>query len=456
MFELNEILDAIINAGGCPMFVGGYVRDRILGNPSEDVDIEVFGLSMSQLINVLIKFGETSVDGNTFATARIKKLPFDFSLPRTDRKVGLGHTGFDIEIIPNASFEDAALRRDFTINSVMSDALTGEIADPFGGINDLQDGVLRMTSPDSFSDDPLRVLRGMQFCGRFDLFPDIPTADAMFNAKSEFRTISIERIWKEWEKWAALSERPSSGMRCLTVSGWVDLWPMLNDMIGLQQNPEHHPEGDAWEHTLQVVDIATTQAINNNLCREDRAILVFAALCHDMGKPATTALDEDGNIITHGHDLVGSTVAETFLEKIGAPAMVISRVCALVREHMASISFRGSISNKTVRRLANRLQPSNIEEWFMLVNADFRGRGDPECGNPPGASKILELAREMEIDLNAPRPILMGRHLINHMRPGVEMGNILRQAFEAQLDGEFFDVDGALDWSETKFGVGRG
>ena len=425
--------------------VGGYVRDRVLGLPSKDLDLEVYGpKDMEQLGTFLRLFGRPDVCGRSFGVFKIRIFgqDLDVSLPRTDSKVGVGHTGFEVVVDAGLTPEEAAYRRDFTMNALAMD-WRGTILDYYGGVHHLLAHRLVATS-DHFAEDPLRVLRGMQFCGRFDLRPGNHTVRMCQLLMDECRTLSWERTWVEWHKWATKSTKPSAGLEFLVSTGWLWEYPMLAEMWHCPQHPDHHPEGDVFKHTCHTVDAAAEIATGRGLSADDRLVLVLAALCHDMGKAKTTVTDEDGELTSSGHAAAGATLARLFLARIGAPRWVDERVTALVKCHMRC---HGTITKKSTRKLAVALQPSTISEFLNLVWADRRGR-PPETGDLPDAAfYIWHYAQMLEIEAGVPVEILMGRHLIAAgLKPGRQFGDILRAAYDAQLDGAFEDLAGAKTW----------
>jgi hypothetical protein len=242
---MKNILEAIVNAGGEPLKVGGCVRDRLLGIQSKDVDIEVYRLCTSDLVSVLEAFGKVNVVGESFGVIKLTtgEDDYDFSLPRKDNKVAPGHKGFEVEVNHELSPAEAAIRRDFTINAI-GERLNGELVDPFGGESDLRNRILRATS-EHFSEDPLRVLRGFQFASRFQLVAELRTLEMYKELLNEANSLAVERVWGEWEKWANKGVVPSLGLRFLVDSGWIEQHPELVNLIGVPQDPAHHPEG--WE-----------------------------------------------------------------------------------------------------------------------------------------------------------------------------------------------------------------
>jgi putative nucleotidyltransferase with HDIG domain len=670
--QLQPIPDAIQAAGGQPLIVGGAVRDILLGHPPKDLDFEVYQLDVERLAMVLAPFGRIDAVGRSFGVLKLRThagQEFDFALPRRESKVGTGHRGFLAAPDPTMTPQEAAARRDFTINAM---ALTpdGQVLDFFGGQEDLRARILRHTTT-AFAEDPLRVLRGMQFAARFDMRLAPETAALCRQLLPEAPTLAIERVWAEWWKWATQGARPSAGLRVLEQTGWISLYPELAALVGCEQDPVWHPEGwsivelageahdarttqsidinssspsrtfwefvtsttaapamvpglrstssaqtlinalvdgvsitdparpdsfssrsslnpaaitnsegliwafgatavsadkvirvvfkiplrhmksimltavddfeivrrvvhpvaiyvmnmlptfqgatdlqfhndpvnsdstilarpgsvyiptivvdartspidgdvlfyfdlavvgnsdiahvfdyttrlrvfqvqvgDVWTHTLHVCDVAAAIAKRDGLEGEQRAALLFAALCHDLGKPTTTRHDPDGHIRSPGHDQVGVAMAEALLRRLGAPHDIIAQVGPLVREHMVHIGM--TLAARSVRRLALRLAPATIEQWGRLVEADASGR-PPLPPAAPGAA-IVEYAQQLSAAAGPPAPVLLGRHLIaaGMMQPGPALGALLKQAYQAQIDGVFATAEEGMDWA---------
>lgn len=441
--HLQPILAALQQAGGWPLIVGGAVRDQLLGLEPPDIDIEVYHLPPDRLQAALAPFGVVHAVGRSFGVLKLR-LPnaaeVDVSLPqRESRPRARGALGpHDSELTPR----EAAARRDFTWNALALTP-TGEVLDFFGGVADLRNRVIRHVS-DSFGDDPLRVLRAMQFAARFDMRLAPETADVCRALLPAAAGLAAERVWGEWLKWAVRGQVPSAGLRVLRETGWVALYPELEALIGSEQSPRHHPEGDVWTHTCHVCDAAAQIAVRDALADEARAVLLFAALCHDLGKPATMRRDEQGRIRNTRHPEVGVPIAQAFLKRIGAHQRVTMRVLPLVREH--GVHFSTSPSERIVRRLAARLAPATMATWGRLVEADFAGRPPLPPRNP--AAPFLALAQELGVDQRALPPVLRGRDLLRAglVKPGPQLGEVLRRAYEAQLNGAFSTVDEGLEW----------
>jgi len=412
--------------------VGGCVRDLILGITPKDFDIEVFGISIDELEELLTPHGKVSTVGKSFGVVKLTTSDgedFDFSLPRRDSKCGVGHKGFRVETDPTMTIEEAAFRRDFTINSMSIDIRSEKLLDPFDGRKDLESKVLRHTS-DAFAEDPLRVLRGFQFAGRFDLKVSNKTSILCKELSSEFHTLLKERIWIEFEKWATKSMVPSKGLKFLVTTNWIKHFPEIQSLVGCPQDSEWHPEGDVFTHTCQVVDQAAYGGV----------IVMLASLCHDFGKPETTTII-DGRIRSPGHCQTGIEKSRSFLKRIGCPHRIIPQIESLVSEHLVHIQ---PINKRTVKRLILRLGSASIEDLISLIGADHAGRGSVSSSLPMSAIEIKDTAEDIGNEI---QPILMGRHLIElGMKPGPEFGPILKTAFEAQLDGVFETVEDGIEF----------
>jgi len=427
------------------LIVGGFVRDSLLGVENKDVDIEVYGMDIDSIKFALLANGfKVNSVGKAFGVLKIDN-DIDVSVPRRENKVGVGHKGFDVIPDPSMSIKDAASRRDFTINS-MAMRLDGEIIDPFNGMQDLRDGILRATS-EAFNEDPLRVMRLMQFSARFGFRSDNHTLSMCQEMSKDFQSLPKERIWEEWKKLALKGRNAFLGLNSLMLSGWLECFPELRALLKVPQDEIWHPEGDVWVHTCHVVNAAFKVADREQLGDHDRLVLIFAALCHDFGKPETTA-KIDGRWRARGHCEAGVEPARRFLERIGAPAAVIVEVLPLISDHLVHAGVKDP-SDKAIRRLANRIAPASIEALGRVVEADHSGRPPLPVGNP--LSVWVERAASLNVCDSKPEAILKGRHLIEMgIQPGKQMGDVLKRAFEAQLDGVFDDVESAKKWCENE------
>ncbi|ATC64041.1 polynucleotide adenylyltransferase [Nibricoccus aquaticus] len=437
---------------GSPRLVGGCVRDWLLGLEPKDFDVEVPGVTFEQLHRALASFGSTDVVGRSFGVIklRVAETEYDFSLPRRESKTGAGHRGFAVEPEPNLTDAEAAARRDFTVNAIAYDPFAETVIDPHNGVHDLRARVLRHTSA-AFTEDPLRVLRGFQLAARFNFTLAPETVALCRSISGTFHELPVERIWGEWAKWAEKSTHPSRGLAVLEETGWLAHFPEIAALRGTQQDPEWHPEGDVFTHTAHCCDALVCLEAWRNAPADRRRQLLFAVLAHDFGKPSTTSFaDRRGQLrwISPGHESAGGPLAASFLTRIGAPRELIAHVRPLVVLHLAHHSGQGDFSDSRIRRLARKLAPATIDELCIVMHADHDGR--PPLHSPETLARIAELqsrATALALTSSAPRPILLGRHLIAlGLSPGPDFKKTLDAAFEAQLDGAFSNETDALVW----------
>ncbi len=443
-----DLLDAVMSisrlardAGGRALMVGGAVRDLLMGSRSvKDVDVEVFGVEPRRLLDAISSRYPVDQCGASFGVLKLKHVHVDVALPRRETKLGSGHRGFVVGADPWMSVSEAASRRDFTVNAIYCDPLTLGIEDPWGGIADLDGRVLRHVSG-KFVEDPLRVLRGMQFVARFGLAP-APETLALC------RTIGIEglppeRLREEWAKMLLKGGRISLGLEFLREAGWLRYFPELEALVGCAQDPGWHSEGDVWAHTCRCMDSFARGRTGDE--RED-LIVGLAVLCHDFGKPATTAL-QDGRIRSRGHDEAGVAPARSFLRRLTNEERVLREVPPLVQCHMQPFAlYRANAGDAAIRRLA--LKVVRLDRLIRVARADSEGSVPlkrPEGGPDAGLAWLAMRAERLRVAAEAPRPILMGRHLIDlGYRPSSDFGRWLSASFEAQLDGRFSDLPGAI------------
>jgi tRNA nucleotidyltransferase (CCA-adding enzyme) len=449
--ELDRIVRALHAAGFRALIAGGAVRDDLLGLTPKDFDVEVYGVSFDVLKELLAHHGRIDLVGQSFGVVKLTVSGgaiYDFSLPRRDSKIGRAHRDFLATFDPDITPKEAASRRDFTINAMAFDPVTNEILDFFGGREDLENHVLRATSS-AFREDPLRVLRGMQFACRFDLTVDPATALECRAIAGQYSTLAQERIAEEFTKWATKSTHPGRIAEYLSTTGWLIHFPELAAMRDVPQDPEWHPEGDVGTHTMLVVDAAAQIAARDSLENDERTVLLFSALTHDFAKAGTTALRErDGRLrwTAFGHEAAGGPLARAFLERIGIKPAIVEQVVPLVENHLAHSSLRNDVTPRSVRRLALRLAPANITQLIRLIEADHSGRPPLPAGLPESAIRDMASAQAVE---TKPQPaLILGRHVLPYFdnRPGPHIGEITRAAYEAQTDGIFSTEEEALKW----------
>ena len=432
-------------ARGRALLVGGCVRDGLLGVPVKDFDLEVFGLAPDALKELLARRYALDLVGQSFGVLKLRHLEVDVSLPRREAKRGHGHKGFDIDADPSLPVAAAALRRDFTVNAIYRDPLTEELIDPCGGVEDLRRRVLRHVSP-QFAEDPLRVLRGMQFVARFGLEPAAETVTLCRGIAPE--GLPPERLFEEWSKLLVKGREISRGLAFLRDTRWVRHFPELAALIGCRQAPEWHPEGDVWNHTCCCLD-AFARRRGEDAAEE--LIVGLAVLCHDFGKPATSRWDPRvGRIRSIGHDEAGVAPTRAFLRRLTNEERILRQVPPLVQFHMAPFAYwKSGAGDAAIRRLAVKV--GSIQRLIRVAQADDEGR-PPFPPEPAALDWLRAGAERLRVAASVPKPILMGRHLVEMgFRPGPKFKKWLDACFEAQLDGRFADLAGARAYFRLRF-----
>jgi tRNA nucleotidyltransferase (CCA-adding enzyme) len=440
--QARRIASAVRDAGGRALCVGGVVRDQLIGRASKDLDMEVFGIPQDKLLPLLQSLGKVVPAGAAFPVYKLGDV--DVALPRRESKTGRGHKGFTVEGDHTMPFAEAARRRDFTINAIGWDPLTDEYLDPFSGRDDLRARVLRVVDSRTFADDSLRVLRALQFAARFELAIDPETARICSSIALD--DLPAERIWAEFEKLLLQAKRPSIGFALARELGVIhQLLPEMEPLYDCPQDPEWHPEGNVWIHTLMVIDKA--RELNGDLDRPRLATIMLGAVCHDLGKPATTAVI-DGRVKSPNHEAIGVEPATKILDRFNVNTLdgfdVRTQVLGLVVEHLRPIAFfkvRDTVTDGAFRRLAQKV---DLELLTRFARADCTGRtGSFDCS---GIEWFIERARTLGVEHRPPAPILLGRHLIElGVDPGPRMGEILRAVYELQLDGAVATLDEARE-----------
>ena len=422
----ERIAQLVAQQGGSTYYVGGFVRDHLLNIENKDVDIEVHGITPQCLEEILDSLGHRMAIGESFGVFGLKGYSLDIAMPRKEEVRGAGHKDFDIFVDPFIGTEGAARRRDFTINALMQDVITGRIVDHFEGVAHLKAGILRHVNDNSFAEDPLRVLRAAQFASRFDLKIAPETIDLC--RRMDLTHLPRERIEGELKKALLKAEKPSVFFEVLRQMEQLDHWfPELKALIGMAQNPVFHLEGDVWNHTMMVLD----QSAKLRHKAADPYWFMLAALCHDMGKPLCTA-DKDGVLHAYQHEIKGLPVAEAFLRRITSESKLIHYVLNLVEYHMKPNVVAGAQSApKTTTRMFD--QSVDPEGLICLALADNRGRitQGPSTDHEAFLYERLNLFRELMA-----RPYVMGRDLIEAgLKPCAEFTDILNHAHKLRLAG---------------------
>ena len=475
--------------------VGGAVRDMLLGLPVKDYDIEVYGLhKVEELEAILGAFGSVSSVGKSFGVVKLKSgtWEFDFSFPRTERKTGKGHQGFDVSVDGTLDFKTAARRRDFTINAIGYEMQKCSLIDPYSGVEDIKQGILRHIDANTFVEDPLRVYRAVQFAARFGFNVAEETAALCKKMVAEgmLDELPKERVYAEWKKLLLKADKPSIGLELMREWGITERYfPELHALIGVPQDAKWHPEGDVWVHTMMVVD---EMARELKMKREkgkgeekESLKLLFAALCHDFGKPLTTTIEyEDGTVqkwneinksvssethttiphssflIPHSntriralrHEKAGLEPTRNFLYRLTNEHDFIDSILPLVEHHLKPSQFYGQgAKDGAIRRLATKV---NIEELVLVAKADFLGRTTPEAkrGEYPAGEWLLEKAHKLSVRTEPLKPLVQGRDLIAlGLQPSPKFKTMLDDLYTMQLDGKIETKEAAIDYIVSKY-----
>ena len=443
MITLPEILEDILKdlqeIGATPIIVGGSVRDFFLNIPVKDYDIEIFGIdSLETIQKSLEKFASVKLVGKSFGvlTLRVNEYDFDFALPRIEKKIGNTHQDFEIITNANLSFKEAAIRRDFTINAIGYDFCTKDFLDPFDGINDLKNRVLKHIDDKTFIEDSLRVYRAIQFSARFDFSLDEKTFELCKKIvqNNELHFLPKERIYEEFKKLFLKSSKPSIGFELLKDLGVLKYFPELKALISCVQDPFYHPEGDVWIHTMMCLDELSRILKEENIVDEYRKLYLFyAILCHDFGKPFCTK-EINGKITSHKHESLGIEPTISFLSKLTNEKKFIEIVSSLVKNHLIPFQlYLAESSLKAIKRLSLKV---NIEDLCLVCLADCLGRTIPDKEKCPKATFwVLNKAKELDIHNEPIKAIVQGRDLIElGFKPSDKFKEILEFAFDLQID----------------------
>ena len=439
----KKVAALVAQAGGRTYFVGGYVRDQLLGRENKDIDIEVHGVTPDALAAMLDTLGERTQMGASFGIMGLRHCDLDIAMPRKEKATGRGHKDFAVSVDPFIGPKGAAIRRDFTINALMQDVLTGEILDFFGGREDIKRGLIRHVNDETFQEDPLRVLRGAQFAARFSFA--IAEETRALSRTMHLDALSNERIMGETEKALLKAPAPSVFFEELRKMNQLSYWyPELEALIGVPQNPEFHPEGDAWTHTMQVLDEAALV--------KDRSghplWFMLAALCHDLGKAKVTET-VNGRIHAYGHDGASVPLAQKLITRLTREADLLKYVLNLTQLHMEpALKVRMGSGRKAFMHMYDAAVAP--EDLVLLARSDHLGKKDP--ADPDARERLLDSWKEPELKLNEmlrlyrdymSQPGVRGQDLIDAgLTPGPDFTLALSYAHKLRLAG--VDRDSAL------------
>ena len=429
----QKLAELVAERGGRAYFVGGHVRDRLRGIENKDIDIEVHGLYSKQLEEVLDQIGDRMTIGESFGIYGLKGRHLDVALPRKEEKRGLGHKDFDILVDPFIGTYKAALRRDFTINALYEDVLTGQVIDHFGGLEDLEKGLIHHVNEVTFAEDPLRVLRAAQFAARFGFEVAAETVDLCRTIDLTF--LSKERVMGELEKALLKAKKPSVFFEDLREMGQLTTWfPELEGTIGVIQDPRFHAEGDVWTHTMMVLD----QAAQYRSKAMDPLSFMLSALVHDFGKPLCTEVI-DGKVHSYRHELVGLPLVEAFMARLTSEKALARYALNMTELHMKpNVEAWVKASVKSTNRMFDRsVDPDAL---ILLALCDDSGRISQvnQGTNEDFLRERLQIFREY-----MDRPHVMGRDLIEAgLKPSEKFSEYLDLAHKLRLAG--IDKENAL------------
>jgi len=459
---MDNILGDIQSVGGRALIIGGAVRDFLINpnNKPKDIDFEVYRVPYDTLSQILSKYGKADLVGASFGVIKFvgpDGQDFDFSLPRTDSKSGVGHKDFDVSVSSDLTPEEAAARRDFTFNTISYDPLTGEIIDPYNGREDLKNKIMRHTS-DAFSDDPLRILRGMQFASRFGFKLAPETAELAKSIKDQYKHLPKERVEGEFKKLVQKGVEPGAAIQYLYDTGWSENFPEIHNLQGVPQEPEWHPEIWLDNHTKQVANFAAKIAEREGMTPEEKEVLVYSAITHDFAKPKTTAIiNKKGvdRITSHGHEEQGGPMAREFLQNIGVNKRIIDQVVPLVENHLNHIHHSNAKNQEAfVKQLAERLHPATVKQLVHLIEADHSGRHPLPPGLPTQAQLMAEQAKQHNAYEGKVPDLLQGKDVMGYTNNvgGPNIGQILKEHRNLLLNHhpEMRDRQSALKWLHNR------
>lgn len=427
----QNLLNVIEQQGGIAMLIGGAVIDNIKKLPLKDIDVEVYGLSYAQLVNLIEELNmPCNLVGKSFGVIKttINHVEFDISIPRRENKKGIGHKGFEIELDEQMTPSEAGKRRDLTINSMYQNLHNDDIIDPFNGLKDLEKGIIRATDNETFREDPLRVLRIMQLLPRKGKKVTKKTMELCQSMVNMFAELPNERVFVEWEKLLLKADKPSIGLEFLKESGWLVHFPELNNLIDCPQNPIWHPEGDVWVHTKMVLDNAVK--LRYLVPEEWKLAFMFGAMLHDVGKPITTTPD----LKSHGHDTAGIKISEDFLRRITNDKTLINKVTTIVGLHMRPGQLYNSQAKEGAwKRLHNKCR-LDVLGWQSMADSAGRTGRDVVLDEHKVSKKCFELFEKF--GKSKIQPLIQGRDLIAlGLKPSKTFKYILNECYEKQLNG---------------------
>jgi tRNA nucleotidyltransferase (CCA-adding enzyme) len=447
---VSALAQVVAEAGGRLFVVGGWVRDRLNGETSKDFDLEVLGLSREQISELLIPFGFSKPVGRQFPVWRQTREGLDLAYPRAGGEADLAHSNSALE----AAFREASRHRDLTINAMGWDPITNRLIDPWNGRRDLEARLLRAVSEETFGADPLRVLRVARLRARFEGRVDLGLEELCRGL--DLRALPSERIAMELRRILCDSERPSIAFEFLVDVGQLEVFGPLAALRGVAQDPRWHPEGDVFVHTCMVVDRAAGIARDEGLTGASHEILLFAALCHDLGKPETTSFEADGRIRSLGHEVASAGLTRAWLKGLCLADDRVRAIESLVANHLAPSQFVGQGAGaRAYRRLARKLARAGmtVVDLERVARADHLGRTTENAiaGLYPAGDSFLRSASAADIREGAPADVVSAEALMKRgIEPGPILGQLLARCREIQDETGSREVDPIIDRALTE------
>ena len=459
-----QIMQDLKEKGHLSLIVGGSVRDALLGQPSKDIDIEVYGTNYNNLVKMLKEYGEINLVGKAFGVVKLKdknEQDYDFSVPRKDSKIendpkqigeqgGNRGRGIKSEFDPNITPKEASSRRDFTFNSIGYNPLTNEVYDYFGGFNDIENKIMRATSS-QFSEDPLRVLRGFQLISRLGFKAEPKTIEMAKSLKKE--PLVKERESEEWMKFFTKGKYFKESLQYLIDTEWIERYPELNAIVDVEQDKIYHPEGNNFSHLVHSLNAASNICLRKNIIEDDKVVIIASVLGHDLGKAETTKEETVRGIqriTSKGHANLSGPLTKSLLERIGIKSDIVNKAIKLAKYHMFHLDYKPKSKKANVRQLAENLYPATVKELMFVIEADHSGRPPLEGGLPEKAQQIKKDAFQEKVYKGKVPSLILGRDILYLFdKPGPLIGQTLEYVRNKQLSNQIHTKEQAINSAET-------
>ena len=442
-----KFLETIWEAGGEIFEVGGSVRDKLLGLPRKDIDLLVRNLSFEKLKGLLQPLGKIALVGKSFGVLKFTphQAPdqiIDIALPRKEQSTGVGHRDFEISFDPELSVETDLGRRDFTLNAMALNLKTEQLIDPFNGATDLKNKLLRQVFPKAFEEDPLRLIRAVQFAARLGLTIESATWEQMKQHAALIQTVSPERITEELRK-LFLAPQPSLGFDLMLTSGLLPfLFPELVDLVGISQ--DKLPGDDVYRHTMRVLDAARADTL---LEHPGDLELMISALFHDTGKAATQQFDpKKERIVFYSHQVVSARLARRWMKRMHVTTLGVNpdNINTMIFNHM--FETKSYYTDKAIRRFVQKIGQDLIYKLLDLRLADNRGGKHPRS-----VQGVLKMRARVQEELAKKPPFgpgdlaLTGNDLKTMgFHEGPNIGKVLKALVEKVLEDPVWNTQEQL------------